>query len=115
MKQSEPYPPEVQAEVDRLQKICRDDQDVIITREYGTHRVYLQQSAPLVANPRTWKEEVTFLKHLVRTGQLDLEKAYTSMPDATKLRTDDFLQAFAPAEVELPASAVAKRKNTRKP
>ena len=105
-----PHPPEVAAEVDRLAKICREDQDVIVTYEYGKYRVYLQDAAPLVTNPQTWKEEVTFLKHLVRTGQIDLKTVVTSVPDGTSMSTDSFLQTFAQPEAELPASTLLKRK-----
>ena len=107
---NKPHPPEVTAEVDRLAKICREDQDVIVTYEYGKYRVYLQDSAPLVANPETWKEEVTFFKHLVRTGQIDLKTVVTSVPNGTSMSTDGFLQAFARPEVDLPASVLPKRK-----
>jgi len=67
-------PPEVRAEVDRLVKICREDQDVIASGpdENGKWTVYLQDAAPLVDQPQTWGEEITFLKHLVRSGKLDL-------------------------------------------
>jgi len=84
------HPPEVTAEVDRLAKICREDQHVIVTTENGHTKVYLEDAAPLVPNPQTWKEEVTFLKHLVRSGKVDMKRLYEERKDQ-RLSNDEFL------------------------
>jgi hypothetical protein len=89
------HPPEVSAEVDRLAKICRDDQDVIVSGpdENGRLRVYLQDSAPLVKEPQIWAEEITFLKHLVRSGKVDMKRLVTER-DGEAMSHEEFFRDY---------------------
>jgi hypothetical protein len=86
------WPQEVEDEIQRLKKICRDDQDLIIDgplSKDGGWRVYLQNAAPLVEYPQTFDEMTTYYKHLLRTGKLDRTNA-----NARKIGHAEFLEEF---------------------
>ena len=89
------WPPEVKVEVERLEKICRDDQHLIIDgpRQGGVWSVYLQDAAPLVESPQTFDEMTTYYKHLVRTGGIDTERVFKTC-EGRQISHAEFLEEF---------------------
>ena len=90
------FPPEIQAEYDRLIPLCRDDQDLVVDRPLdpnGVWKVYLRDAAPLVEFPSNFWEENTYVKHLIRTGKIDIQRAMTQ-PEGTIMSEQDFFDEF---------------------
>ena len=88
-------PPEVSAEFDRLAKICRPDQD--LRADFDGHKwsVYLKPSAPLVENPQTEDQMTTYLKHMVRSGVIDLERVFKENNDGQKISFERLLTQYS--------------------
>jgi hypothetical protein len=87
-------PPEIAAEFDRMEKICPPGHDVIATRNGSEWTVYLKKSAPLVAEPRTPDEMTTYLRHLVRSEKIDIERLVKAKEGQT-LGFDEFLTDYS--------------------
>ncbi|HEY4051852.1 MAG TPA: hypothetical protein VGM27_33780 [Acidobacteriaceae bacterium] len=87
-------PPEVSAEFDRLAKLCRPDQDVRADFDGHKWSVYLKPSAPLVSNPQTEDQMTTYLKHMVRSGDIDLEQFFKTEEGQT-LGFEEFLNKYS--------------------
>jgi len=87
-------PPEVKAEVDRLMKICRLDQDVRADFDGHKWSVYLKQSAPLVSEPQTEDQMTTYLKHMVRSGAVDMERVFKNN-DGQNISFETFLTEYS--------------------
>ena len=88
-------PPEIEAGYERLKVLCRDDQDLVVDEPItgGVWKVYLQDAAPLVANPQTFWEMQTYIKHLARTGQLDMQRM-AGQPDGSRMSDQQFLDEY---------------------
>ena len=88
-------PPEVMAEVDRLAKICPPDHDVRFDFDGHKWSVYLKPSAPLVENPQTEDQMTTYLKHMVRSGVIDLKRVVTENTDGQKISFERLLTQYS--------------------
>ena len=88
-------PPEVSAEFDRLAKICRPNQD--LRADFDGHKwsVYLKPSAPLVENPQTEDQMTTYLKHMVRSGVIDIERVFKENNDGQKISFERLLTQYS--------------------
>ena len=90
------FPPEIQAEYDRLLPLCRDDQDLVVDRPLspgGIWKVYLRDAAPLVENPSDFWEMNTYLKHAYRTGKLNMDRLM-EVPEGVKISDREMLTDF---------------------
>lgn len=90
------YPPEIQAEYDRLLALCRDDQDLVVdvpSDPNGVWKVYLRDAAPLVDFPSDFWEMNTYIKHAYRTGKLNMERLM-QVPDGVEISDREMLTDF---------------------